>query len=614
MLMVRLFLIMVFTCLGMMMNVNAQTKSSKRGVAGDMLDVNDCNNVSNYLTWFYNWANTPNAGVTNISQSYIEYCPMLWNGTWNAANLNTYLTAHPEVKYLLTFNEPNLTSQSNMTPAQAAALWPQVEAIASTYNLKIVSPAMTYCPSGCIAGYTGSGIPWLDAFFAACPGCKVDYIALHIYDTWLYGFEGNVGNNVTGYKKYGKPIWITEFAQQGLNSSSVAQHADLMVDAVGYMEKDTMIFRYAWFIARSSPTAETQDVLGQTTGTYTNLGLIYSHMSSYDKNYYHTVNNIIEAEYYIDKSMIYYNCTTPCVPFCANTCWWYSVLLEATSDPSGGVLDAYNFNSANDTIFYNVNIPTTQSYNIDFRVNSTAASTFIVHNAAGTVLGTTGSLNTGGAWSTITLNGVNLTAGKQIIYLTATNGATLELNWLRINCVTGCTLPVEFTSFQAKAISSNLVKLNWQTASEKNNEGFIVERSTDGINFDSVGIVYGKGTTTSINSYLYTDQVFNEELVYYRLKQVDLNGLFSYSTIQSVSFAKNSVRFGQNSIITEMNSGGEIYFSVVSSLGEIIQQGSYYANAGMSEKSLTLNGLAKGVYYIKVVSSDQSYSGKIINP
>jgi len=99
-----LLLITIFFVI--LINVDAQTKSAKRGVAGDMLDNNDCSNVSNYLTWFYNWANTPNSGVTNISQNYLEYCPMLWNGSWNAANVNTYLSAHPEVKYLLTFNEP----------------------------------------------------------------------------------------------------------------------------------------------------------------------------------------------------------------------------------------------------------------------------------------------------------------------------------------------------------------------------------------------------------------------------------------------------------------------------------------------------------------------------
>ena len=607
-----LLLITIFFVI--LINVDAQTKSAKRGVAGDMLDNNDCSNVSNYLTWFYNWANTPNSGVTNISQNYLEYCPMLWNGSWNAANVNTYLSAHPEVKYLLTFNEPNLATQSNMTPAQAAALWPQVEAIANTYNLKIVSPAMTYCPSGCVSGYSGSGITWLDDFFAACPGCRVDYIGLHIYDTWLYGFEGNVGNATTGYKKYGKPIWITEFAEQALNSASLAQHANLMVDAIDFMENDPMIYRYAWFIARSSPTTNTQDILGQTTGTYTNLGLIYTHMSSYDKNYYHTVNNIIEAEYYIDKSVIYYNCTTPCVPFCANTCWWYSALLENTTDAAGGILDVYNFNSTNDTIFYNVNIPYTQSYSIDFRVNSTAASTFSVHNAAGTVLGTTSSLNTSGSWSTKTLTGVNFTTGKQKIYLTSTNGSPLKLNWMRINCSSNCSLPVELINFNASKLSDNSVKLEWNTASEKDNKLFIIERSLDGALFDSIGSIEGKGTTGQLNQYSFIDTKPAGSTFYYRLKIVDLNGNFSYSPLAELSFNENTISLQGNKIVSQLSSENNIHFIVFNSLGQIIREENYQAREGLMEKEVSLENLSKGIYLIKIVADHVLYSGKLINP
>lgn len=600
-------LLLVTIFLVMMVSVDAQTKSPKRGVAGDMLDNNDCNNVSNYLTWFYNWANIPNAGVINISQNYLEYCPMLWNGSWNIANINTYLSAHPEVKYLLTFNEPNLATQSNMTPAQAAALWPQVVAIASAHNLKIVSPAMTYCPSGCVAGYIGSGITWLDDFFAACPSCQVDYIGLHIYDTWLYGFEGNVGNAVTGYKKYGKPIWITEFAEQALNTASVAQHADLMVDAIDYMESDPMIFRYSWFIARSSPTTNTQDILGQTTGTYTNLGLIYTHMSSYDKNYYHTVNNIIEAEYYIDKSVTYCGWN-------GSICTWpYSVLLEKTTDVSG-TLDAYNFLSAtNDTLFYNLNIPTAQTYSIDFRVNSTAASTLLVHNAAGTVLGTTPSLTTSGAWSTVSLSGVNLPAGKQKIYLTANNGAPLRLNWMKINCVSNCSLPVDLISFNAYKLSANSVKLEWNTASEKDNKVFVLERSLNGIHFDSIGNIEGKVTTTRMNQYFYIDSKPSAALNYYRIKIIDLYGNYSYSSISEVLFEENIITFSANSIISHLISESEVYFVILNSIGQLVQEGNYMAREGVTEKEISLQSLSKGIYLIKVVSGDIFYSGKIIN-
>lgn len=75
---------------------------------------------------------------------------MLWNGTFNAGNFVTFLKANPGIKYMLVLNEPNLVGQSNMTPQQAAKLWPQFEAIATQTGVKIVGPAMTW---GTMTGY-----------------------------------------------------------------------------------------------------------------------------------------------------------------------------------------------------------------------------------------------------------------------------------------------------------------------------------------------------------------------------------------------------------------------------------------------------------------------------
>ncbi|MFL5729288.1 MAG: glycosyl hydrolase [Cytophagaceae bacterium] len=575
-----------------------QTISPKRGLAGDLADNNDCMAVDNYLTWYYNWANTPAAAVINTEQNYIEYAPMLWNGSWNATALNNYLTAHPEVKYLLAFNEPNFNVQANMTPAQAAAIWPQVEAIANAHNLKIVSPALGYCSGTCIAGYNNmDGTKWLDDFFAACPGCQVDHIAIHIYDTWLYGFEGVLNP----YRKYNKPIWVTEFDRSG--ATTATQHAQLMVDVIDFMEKDPAVFRYAWFLARSSPGTTSTDILTQTTGNFTNLGLIYTYMSSYDNAFYHKVNNIIEAEHYIDKSVTYCGWN-------GSACAWpYSVLLEATSDVSG-TLDAYNFLSAtDDTIFYNVDIPATQSYTIDFRVNTSAASTISVHTYPGNVLlGTTASLNSAGAWSTKTLNSVNLAAGKQKIYLTASNGSAMKLNWLRINCASSCGyLPVEFTDFQALKNPDASVKLRWQTASEKDNQEFIIERSMDGIQFEAIGRVPGNNTTGQPHDYYFDDLYAPAAEVYYRLKQVDVDGSFTYSTVRSVNLRENSsIIIYPNPVEDQLNiQFGEAVdiddISIIDLLGRtVFESGSEAYHSDVFSVSLNLHNIAGGSYFLRI--------------
>ncbi len=83
-------------------------------------------------------------------------------------------------------------------------------------------------------------------------------------------------------------------------------------------------------------------------------------------------------------------------------------------------------------------------------------------------------------------------------------------------------LPVELVSFKGAA-SAQGVTLTWTTASEKNNAYFSVQFSTDGRNFESVGHVEGKGTTSATSSYSFTHKDAAGSKMYYRLKQVDLD-------------------------------------------------------------------------------------------
>jgi len=102
-----------------------------------------------------------------------------------------------------------------------------------------------------------------------------------------------------------------------------------------------------------------------------------------------------------------------------------------------------------------------------------------------------------------------------------------------IAVVTG-EIPVELASFTGSK-TQNGVRLDWITASELNNHGFEIQRSTDGNEFVTIGFVKGKGTTTERSYYSYSDQFnfMNENILYYRLKQVDYDGSFSYSNILS---------------------------------------------------------------------------------
>ncbi len=92
-------------------------------------------------------------------------------------------------------------------------------------------------------------------------------------------------------------------------------------------------------------------------------------------------------------------------------------------------------------------------------------------------------------------------------------------------------IPVELTSFTANAQEVKVV-LNWTTATETNNQGFEIHRSfQNDDNWRKIGFVSGFGTTTEPNSYGFTDQFVTSGKYYYRLRQVDYDGSFTYSRV-----------------------------------------------------------------------------------
>jgi hypothetical protein len=103
-------------------------------------------------------------------------------------------------------------------------------------------------------------------------------------------------------------------------------------------------------------------------------------------------------------------------------------------------------------------------------------------------------------------------------------------------------LPVELTSFTAEYVG-NTTQLNWTTATELNNLGFDVLRSTNGSDFVMIDFVFGKGTTTEIQNYTYIDKTTLPNTNYaYRLKQIDYNGNYHFSGVVNLG-KSNPVKF-----------------------------------------------------------------------
>jgi len=104
-------------------------------------------------------------------------------------------------------------------------------------------------------------------------------------------------------------------------------------------------------------------------------------------------------------------------------------------------------------------------------------------------------------------------------------------------------LPVELTRFTG-APSSQGIELKWNTASEKNNDHFDIERSSDGKNFEKIGIQKGRGTTSVSSDYQFLDKNAQKGLNFYRLKQVDFDGKNVYSQVIKVSTEKGFLSLG----------------------------------------------------------------------
>jgi predicted RecA/RadA family phage recombinase len=98
-------------------------------------------------------------------------------------------------------------------------------------------------------------------------------------------------------------------------------------------------------------------------------------------------------------------------------------------------------------------------------------------------------------------------------------------------------LPVTWLKHSAQRISRQGAELSWSTASEHNNRGFYIEKSTDALTWNTESFVSGVGQSKSIQYYSYTDNDAGEQAVYYRIRQTDFDGTYDYSPVLSIQAA-----------------------------------------------------------------------------
>ena len=168
------------------------------------------------------------------------------------------------------------------------------------------------------------------------------------------------------------------------------------------------------------------------------------------------------------------------------------------------------------------------------------------------------------------------------------------------------TMPVNFTSFYISKSAEN-IQLNWSTDKEINNSHFDVERSFNGIDWKKIAVVFGSGNSNNVNNYNYNDKNVSNPVVYYRLRQVDIDGRFIYSSIKTIRAgeAVSAVRIygSEKNVVIDLNTSvkNNLVVSVVNANGQVITRQSF---SNPSYKiNLNLQNATSGTYIVQVTDN-----------
>ncbi|HVD97013.1 MAG TPA: T9SS type A sorting domain-containing protein [Cytophagaceae bacterium] len=249
----------------------------------------------------------------------------------------------------------------------------------------------------------------------------------------------------------------------------------------------------------------------------------------------------------------------------------------------------------------------------------------------GTPLGTAVASNT--TWAQASYSITTNAAGGGTITLkntsptTSTNGNDFLIDNLEIKLLTtcpvtasmqviiGCTsAPIELVEFNAVR-QGNGALVTWSTATELNSSYYIVEKSTDGINFTPVGKVQAKGNSSALQLYSFIDPSISSGITYYRLVEYDVDGASQYSNVKSVN------KEGENDvqIIPNPNNGSfMILFNttgltskiiVLNTLGQLVYEGAY---SEANVRNVDISSLASGIYYVQIITDGETLVKKML--
>ena len=275
-----------------------------------------------------------------------------------------------------------------------------------------------------------------------------------------------------------------------------------------------------------------------------------------------------------------------------------------------------------DSVFYNITVPSVKLYTDKV----TFSATFAPAPVSGTISidfpdGDTLSTFPGSVLMRVITSG-NVSVGNYTITVTGNGPNGTPVHKRTVTMVVGLVIPVELTAFNA-SVNKNDVVLNWTTATELNNFGFEIQRSANSGEYTSLGFINGKGTTTEMNQYSFTDKTVDAGNYTYRLMQKDYDGTFAYSQEIEVeidlpldySLDQNypnpfnpttTIRYA----IPEDNFVSIKLYDVLGN--EVITLVNEQKQAGRYEMLFNASNISSGVYYYQISSGSFTQTRKLM--
>jgi hypothetical protein len=240
----------------------------------------------------------------------------------------------------------------------------------------------------------------------------------------------------------------------------------------------------------------------------------------------------------------------------------------------------------------------------------TSAHNYVLYNGTGnsvTVTGLTPGVN---YYFRVVEYNKNPVTGNNALYLLGNNPVT--------SIILAGSLPVSLSSFKAFKIARTKVGLEWETLQESNSSFFEVQRSTDGTRFSAIGSVPAHGNSQTPIKYNFTDDEAPSGAVFYRLKQVDKDGNFTFSKVivvdlpvpqghfrivtyqdkKYITVVKKDEASVMNAFVSVRNTRGQTLVSQVLS--------------GVASQTVNLPFLSDGIYFVTIFDGSISSTQKIL--